>query len=99
MIKIYPKLFVIDRGDSEKAIKSLEYFQGPSTENFLLLNEYQAERMTEKHTRDSTFVDLLSKWHLRQAMRLALATLSLTLSFYPILQSSTYFLLESGISV
>uniref|UniRef100_A0A8R1I1V0 MFS domain-containing protein n=1 Tax=Caenorhabditis japonica TaxID=281687 RepID=A0A8R1I1V0_CAEJA len=94
-----PKFLMIMRGNREKAMQSLEYFQGVSSDNYHILNEYQAERMTENSCKDSTFLELLSKWHLRQAMRLALATLSLTLSFYPILQSSTYFLLESGVSV
>ncbi|PIC47017.1 hypothetical protein B9Z55_006506 [Caenorhabditis nigoni] len=91
-----PKFLMIMRNNREKALESIEYFQGKSPENKFLIEDYDAERMTEKAS-DSTFVDLISKWHLRQAMRLALATLSLTLSFYPILQSSTYFLLESGI--
>ncbi|CAB54427.1 Major facilitator superfamily (MFS) profile domain-containing protein [Caenorhabditis elegans] len=94
-----PKFLMIMRNDREKALKSLEFFQGESSDNAYIMSEYQAEKMTDKLSQDSTFVDLLSKWHLRQAMRLALATLSLTLSFYPILQSSTYFLLESGVSV
>ncbi|EFO91616.1 hypothetical protein CRE_11719 [Caenorhabditis remanei] len=94
-----PKFLMITRKDSKKAMKSLEYFQGNNPENRSLIEDYEAEGMTEKMSRESTFLELLSKWHLRQAMRLALATLSLTLSFYPILQSSTYFLLESGVSV
>lgn len=92
-----PKFLLIMRNDKKKALASLEYFQGQSPDNKALMDDYDAERLTDKLS-ESTFVDLLSKWHLRQAMRLALATLSLTLSFYPILQSSTYFLLQSGIS-
>ncbi|CAI2332217.1 unnamed protein product [Caenorhabditis sp. 36 PRJEB53466] len=94
-----PKFLMITKNDRENAMRSLEYFQGSSPSNVFQLNDYQAEKMTERASQDSTFVELLSKWHLRQAMRLALATLSLTLSFYPILQSSTFFLLQSGISL
>ncbi|CAI5448713.1 unnamed protein product [Caenorhabditis angaria] len=92
-----PKFLMIVKGDSDRAMKSLRYFQGRSNSNYHLLSEYQAEKMTEQDQKDSSFLDLISKWHLRQAMKLALATLALTLSFYPILQSSTLFLAKSGV--
>uniref|UniRef100_A0A1I7TS22 MFS domain-containing protein n=1 Tax=Caenorhabditis tropicalis TaxID=1561998 RepID=A0A1I7TS22_9PELO len=92
-----PKYLMITRNDKEKAGQSLEFFRGPSPMNEEQLKEYEKERMTERESRNSKYVELWSRWHLRQSMRIAIATLCLTLSFYPILQSSTYFLLESGV--
>ncbi|EGT52658.1 hypothetical protein CAEBREN_10992 [Caenorhabditis brenneri] len=92
-----PKYLCMQRNNKEEAMKSLDFFQGPSSNNELQLQEYETERIAEQAVGGSKYQDLMKKWHLRQAMRLAIATLTLTLSFYPILQSSTYFLLETGL--
>ncbi|CAD6194420.1 unnamed protein product [Caenorhabditis auriculariae] len=96
-----PKYLLLMKGDGVKAHQSLEFFQGVDCECELLLSEYHAEKEIERNRRNpiSTFRDLFAKWHLRHAMKLACATLVLTLSSYPILQSSTYFFLKSGVPV
>uniref|UniRef100_A0A7E4VRK6 MFS domain-containing protein n=1 Tax=Panagrellus redivivus TaxID=6233 RepID=A0A7E4VRK6_PANRE len=84
-----PKFLMIVRNDREAALKSLEFFQGPKKENERMLDEFMREATPEE--KRSTIKELLATWHLRHAVLLACAVLVLTLSFYPVLQSSTYF--------
>uniref|UniRef100_A0AC35GB49 Major facilitator superfamily (MFS) profile domain-containing protein n=1 Tax=Panagrolaimus sp. PS1159 TaxID=55785 RepID=A0AC35GB49_9BILA len=56
-----------------------------------MLDEFIVEGSYEDHEKRSSIKELLTTWHLREAVLLACATLVLTLSFYPILQSSTFF--------
>jgi MFS family permease len=86
-----PKFLMIVRKDRKAALKSLEFFQGEKKENEQMLDEFIVEGSHEDHEKQSSIKELLTTWHLRRAVLLASATLVLTLSFYPILQSSTFF--------
>uniref|UniRef100_A0AC34Q7L8 Major facilitator superfamily (MFS) profile domain-containing protein n=1 Tax=Panagrolaimus sp. JU765 TaxID=591449 RepID=A0AC34Q7L8_9BILA len=96
-----PKFLMIVRKDRESALKSLEFFQGEKKENEKLLDDFLMEDH-EGHEKQSSIKELLTTWHLRRAILLSCAVLVLTLSFYPILQSSTYFFqsitIESGLA-
>ncbi|MFH4977732.1 hypothetical protein AB6A40_004441 [Gnathostoma spinigerum] len=86
-----PKFLMIIKNDRAAALKSLEFFQGKKEENEGILDEYLREGGEERSQRRSSLKELLCTWHLRQAVILACMVLVLTLSFYPLLQSSTFF--------
>lgn len=86
-----PKYLMITKNDRAAALKSLEFFQGEKKENESLLDEYAREAECEGDTKRSSLKELLTTWHLRQAVILASMVLVLSLPFYPVLQSSTLF--------
>ena len=86
-----PKFLMICRRDRTAAMKSLEFFQGEKKENEKLLDDFLREGSHEDHQKQSSIKELMTTWHLRHAVLLSCAVLVLTLSFYPILQSSTLF--------
>uniref|UniRef100_A0AC35GF93 Major facilitator superfamily (MFS) profile domain-containing protein n=1 Tax=Panagrolaimus sp. PS1159 TaxID=55785 RepID=A0AC35GF93_9BILA len=87
-----PKFLMISLKDKEKALKSLEFFQGKKSKNHLILEHYLCEAKTEPDEKDGrTMLDLFGKAYLRRALFMSYGVLVLTLPFYAILQSSTYF--------
>uniref|UniRef100_A0A0N5AUY0 MFS domain-containing protein n=1 Tax=Syphacia muris TaxID=451379 RepID=A0A0N5AUY0_9BILA len=92
-----PKYLMITKNDRAKALKSLEFFQGVKKENEVLLDEYIREGEIEGETKQSSIKEVLTTWHLRQAVILASMVLALSLPFYPVLQSSTLFFTKANI--
>uniref|UniRef100_A0A914Q570 Major facilitator superfamily (MFS) profile domain-containing protein n=1 Tax=Panagrolaimus davidi TaxID=227884 RepID=A0A914Q570_9BILA len=89
-----PKFLMISSKNPEKALKSLEFFQGKKLENGLILEQYLREAESEPTNKDGgTMTDLFKVWYLRKALILSLGVLVLTLPFFAILQSSTHFFL------
>ncbi|KAI6178978.1 Solute carrier family 2, facilitated glucose transporter member 1 [Aphelenchoides besseyi] len=86
-----PKFLMISRRNRIKALASLRFFQGDKKENDRILDDFMREGTLDEHKKRSSIREVLSTWHLRFAVFLACAVLVLTLSFYPILQSSTRF--------
>jgi MFS family permease len=56
-----------------------------------LLDDYLREATHDDRGHKSSIKEVVTTWYLRHAVILACCVLILTLSFYPILQSSTYF--------
>lgn len=92
-----PKYLMITRNDRARALKSLEFFHGARRENEKLLDEYLKEAEGEDDSRTSSIREILSTWHLRKAVILAIFVLTLSLPFYPVLQSSTLFFTKVNI--
>ncbi|TMS35849.1 hypothetical protein L596_003152 [Steinernema carpocapsae] len=92
-----PKFLMITRNNRQAALKSLEFFQGAKKENEKLLEDYLREANNDDSSKRSSIKEIFTTWHLRHAVFLACAVLVLTLSFYPILQSSTYFFISTDI--
>ncbi|KAI6196244.1 Solute carrier family 2, facilitated glucose transporter member 1 [Aphelenchoides besseyi] len=88
---------MISRRNRIKALASLRFFQGDKKENDRILDDFMREGTLDEHKKRSSIREVLSTWHLRFAVFLACAVLVLTLSFYPILQSSTRFFEHIGI--
>jgi MFS family permease len=86
-----PKFLMIVRKDRQRALESLEFFQGEKKENERLLDDYLREATHDDRGHKSSIKEVVTTWYLRHAVILACCVLILTLSFYPILQSSTYF--------
>ncbi|VDK38376.1 unnamed protein product [Gongylonema pulchrum] len=89
-----PKYLMITQNDRKGALKSLEFFQGQRKENEAVLDEYLCEAREEGEIKKGSLKEIFTTWHLRNAAYLSCMILTLTLPFYPILQSSTYFLLK-----
>lgn len=92
-----PKYLMITKNDREKAMRSLEFFQGVQKENDALLDEYLCESKEEGDIKQGNLKEIVTTWHLRNAAILSCMVLILTLPFYPILQSSTFFFLKGDI--
>lgn len=92
-----PKYLMITKNDRARALKSLEFFQGRKKENETLLDEYAKEAEGENDCKTSSINEILTTWHLRQAVILAIFVLVLSLPFYPVLQSSTFFFTKANI--
>uniref|UniRef100_A0A914PA91 Major facilitator superfamily (MFS) profile domain-containing protein n=1 Tax=Panagrolaimus davidi TaxID=227884 RepID=A0A914PA91_9BILA len=71
-----PKFLMISSKNPEKALKSLEFFQGKKLENGLILEQYLREAESEPTNKDSgTMTDLFKVWYLRKALILSLEIL------------------------
>ncbi|GMR39507.1 hypothetical protein PMAYCL1PPCAC_09703 [Pristionchus mayeri] len=97
-----PKYLLIMRNDRAGAIRSLDFFLGAGLKgnegHDEILWQIERERAVEAGKRQSSFRECLSTFHIRRAILLSCAVLVLTLSFYPLLQSSTYFFLALKLS-
>lgn len=93
-----PKYLMITKNNRAAALKSLEFFQGVKKENESLLDEYTREAEVDGDSKRSSVREVLSTWHLRQAVILASMVLVLSLPFYPVLQSSTLFFTKANIT-
>ncbi|KAL3081018.1 hypothetical protein niasHT_037486 [Heterodera trifolii] len=90
-----PKFLMIAKGDEEAARRSLIFFQGPIGSNEQALKDYQQEAQDNGDTeREASLVSLFTVPYLRHALLLSLMAMVPTLAFYPILQSSTFFMLS-----
>ncbi|EFO94610.1 hypothetical protein CRE_07963 [Caenorhabditis remanei] len=100
-----PKFLMLVKKDKVAALKSLRFFQGYLPDQTLLIDsmeqhqkEESAGNNNEKKEESSTSVmHILRTSHLRKAMMLSVAAAILTLPFYPILQSSTFFFTDMGV--
>ncbi|CAI4224280.1 unnamed protein product [Auanema sp. JU1783] len=94
-----PKYLLITKGDRRSAERSLEFFQGKQEDNELILDEYEKEKELDNvNKKRSSFKEVFTTWHLREAIYITTAVSVLSLAFFPILQSSTFFFFECGIS-
>ncbi|KAF8363325.1 hypothetical protein PRIPAC_90248 [Pristionchus pacificus] len=97
-----PKYLLIMRNDRAGAIRSLDFFLGAGVKgnerHDEILWQIERERAVEAGKRQSSFRECLSTFHIRRAILLSCAVLTLTLSFYPLLNSSTHFFLEMRLS-
>ncbi|CAJ0963550.1 unnamed protein product, partial [Mesorhabditis belari] len=93
-----PKYLMIIKGNREKSLKSLEFFQGKREKvNQFMLATYQKEKeLDTSGKKRSSIWEVIRKWQLRRSVLLGCSVFVLTLSFYPMLQSSTFFFLRSG---
>ncbi|KAI6184727.1 Solute carrier family 2, facilitated glucose transporter member 1 [Aphelenchoides bicaudatus] len=97
MIPETPKYLMITKRNRVKALKSLQYYQGEKKENDRILDDFMRESTLDDAKKRSSIREVLSTWHLRFAVLLALAVLVQTLSYYPILNSSTKFFEHIGV--
>ncbi|GMT15836.1 hypothetical protein PFISCL1PPCAC_7133, partial [Pristionchus fissidentatus] len=97
-----PKFLLIMRNDRTAAIRSLDFFLGDGVKgnerHDEILWQIERERAVEAGKRQSSFKECLSSFHIRRALLLSCSVLILTLSFYPLLQSSTHFFLAIKLS-
>jgi hypothetical protein len=92
-----PKYLMITKRNRPKALKSLQYFQGSKKENDRILDDFMRESTLDDTKKRSSIKEVMCTWHLRFAVLLALAVLVQTLSYYPILNSSTKFFEHIGV--
>ncbi|VDD96639.1 unnamed protein product [Enterobius vermicularis] len=93
-----PKYLMITKNNRSAALKSLKFFQGERKEHENLLDEYAQEALEEGNAKRSSIREVITVWHLRQAVILGILVVVLTLSFFPVLQSSTYFFIKANIA-
>uniref|UniRef100_A0A914E2U4 Major facilitator superfamily (MFS) profile domain-containing protein n=1 Tax=Acrobeloides nanus TaxID=290746 RepID=A0A914E2U4_9BILA len=91
-----PKFLMIVKQNRLAAKKSLVFYQGDQPTNDEILDEFIYETKNEPDAKGS-LSDLLFVPYLRKALLLANAMLVLTVPFFAILLSSTYFLMEIDI--
>ncbi|CAD5218210.1 unnamed protein product [Bursaphelenchus okinawaensis] len=84
---------------AHKLRKALEFYQGPAMDtSFYKPLADNGHSKQEGMMTDRSFWDLWRRRELRRAIFLTFAVFALALPFYPILQSSTHFMKEVGIS-
>ncbi|KHN83377.1 Solute carrier family 2, facilitated glucose transporter member 3 [Toxocara canis] len=88
-----PKFLMITKKDRDAAVKSLKYFRGECDASSQIVDEYLCEVPAKDALQRSSVADLFRISHIREALILSFMVLALTLPFYAILQSSTYFFL------
>ncbi|CAD6198471.1 unnamed protein product [Caenorhabditis auriculariae] len=96
-----PKFLLFAKNDKQAALDSLRFYQGHLPDQALLLDT-MAQRGKDDKQEDPTesgIVHLFRTPHLRRAFLLSVSALILTLPFYPILQSSTFFFTDMGVSI
>ncbi|KAI3416085.1 hypothetical protein GPALN_005637 [Globodera pallida] len=90
-----PKFLMIAKKDEAAARRSLTFFQGPMASNEQALRDYQQEAQNDQNAEgDASILSLFTVPYLRKALILSLMAMVPTLAFYPILQSSTFFMLS-----
>uniref|UniRef100_A0A183BUZ4 MFS domain-containing protein n=1 Tax=Globodera pallida TaxID=36090 RepID=A0A183BUZ4_GLOPA len=90
-----PKFLMIAKRDEAAARRSLTFFQGPMASNEQALRDYQQEAQNDQNAEgDASILSLFTVPYLRKALILSLMAMVPTLAFYPILQSSTFFMLS-----
>uniref|UniRef100_A0AC35U7L8 MFS domain-containing protein n=1 Tax=Rhabditophanes sp. KR3021 TaxID=114890 RepID=A0AC35U7L8_9BILA len=93
-----PKYLMLVKNNRKAALKSLNFFQGTHKENENILDDYTAELSDDTSEGESSMTEIFKTPQLRKAVFLGVCVMVLTLPFYPILQSSTYFLLHAKLS-
>lgn len=92
-----PKFLWLSRKDKKSALKSLAFFQGKKEEHQSELDAMEAESGDCEQNDDKSSVGAIFACPaLRKAFLLSICVLILTLPFYPMLQSSTYFFTKLG---
>ncbi|CAI4228355.1 unnamed protein product [Auanema sp. JU1783] len=86
-----PKYLILKRNDKEEAVKALQFFQGSNADETQLLVANHSSNESVKESSIFAIPKLLRERHLMRAFSMSVAVLILTLPFYPVLQSSTFF--------
>lgn len=94
-----PKFLLISKNNYDSALSSLKFYQGIQDQDAnSVLTSYRQEQKNESPEHNS-LISIFRVSHLRKAMILSIMVMVLTMPFYPILQSSTYILLNLGVSM
>uniref|UniRef100_A0A0N5A854 MFS domain-containing protein n=1 Tax=Syphacia muris TaxID=451379 RepID=A0A0N5A854_9BILA len=93
-----PKYLMITKNNRKKALKSLNFFQGEKKENDALLDRFSEENKEEADLKRSSVKEVVTTWYLLKAVILGVLVIVLSLSFFPVLQSSTYFFKKANIT-
>lgn len=105
-----PKFLLLVKKDKVAALKSLRFFQGYLPDQTLLIDSMEQHQKDESPVNNNSnevkteepatsVMHILTTPHLRKAMMLSVAAAVLTLPFYPILQSSTFFFTDMGVDM
>ena len=104
-----PKFLLLVKKDKTAALKSLQFFQGDLPDQALLIDSMEQHQKDEAPSNNNneekteeagtSIKHILKTPHLRKAMMLSVAAAILTLPFYPILQSSTFFFTDMGVDM
>ncbi|CAB3410089.1 unnamed protein product [Caenorhabditis bovis] len=101
-----PKFLLLAKKDRLAALRSLRFFQGHLPDQTLLLDsmeqhskENAPESAETEEKSETSVLNILKTPHLRRAMQLSVSAAILTLPFYPILQSSTFFFTDMGVDI
>uniref|UniRef100_A0A8R1I997 MFS domain-containing protein n=1 Tax=Caenorhabditis japonica TaxID=281687 RepID=A0A8R1I997_CAEJA len=97
-----PKFLLLIKKDKIAALKSLRFFQGSLPDQVLLIDsmeQHQKDIINEEEEDGTSVMHIVTTPHLRKAMLLSVAAAILTLPFYPILQSSTFFFTDMGVDM
>ncbi|CAI5449669.1 unnamed protein product [Caenorhabditis angaria] len=100
-----PKFLLLVKKDRSAALNSLRFFQGYLPDQTLLIDSMEQHgkenqvQENEESKNESSVMHIIRTPHLRKAMLLSVSAAILTLPFYPILQSSTFFFTDMGISI
>ncbi|CAL2040555.1 unnamed protein product [Caenorhabditis brenneri] len=104
-----PKFLLLVKKNKVAALKSLQFFQGDLPDQALLIDSMEQHQKDEAPSNNNneekteeagtSIKHILKTPHLRKAMMLSVAAAILTLPFYPILQSSTFFFTDMGVDM
>ncbi|CAI2350795.1 unnamed protein product [Caenorhabditis sp. 36 PRJEB53466] len=104
-----PKFLLLVKKDKIAALKSLQFFQGELPDQALLVDSMEQHQKDETANNNNneekvdetgtSVMHIVTTPHLRKAMLLSVAAAVLTLPFYPILQSSTFFFTDMGVDI